>query len=231
VRKRVAVLQSNYIPWKGYFDLIHDVDLFVFYDDVQYTKGDWRNRNRIKTPRGVQWLTIPVGGRIHRRICDVAIPDAGWARRHLHALTASYTEAPFFAHYAGLLGEVYTERRWSNLSDFNQFVIRTIARESLGIDTSFGDSRDYGLHGRGQERLLQLLRATGATEYVSGPSADAYIEPRAFADAGIHLTWKVYPDYPVYEQLHPPFVHQVSILDLLFHVGPAAPEYIWGCRQ
>lgn len=229
---RVAVLQSNYLPWKGYFDIIHDVELFVFYDDVQYTKNDWRNRNRIKTPSGPLWLTVPTGTALDRRICDVTLPsDQRWAEKHWKTLRQYYGKAPYFALYADLLRYVYIECTWTTLSELNQYLIRTISRELLGISTAFADSREYVLTGRKQERLLQLLHAVGATTYLSGPTARSYIDPEAFARAGICLRYKDYTGYPEYPQFHPPFDHHVTILDLLFHTGPRAPHYIWGWRE
>lgn len=225
--KRVAILQSNYIPWKGYFDIIHDVDEFVFLDDVQYTKHNWRNRNRIKTSRGPAWLTIPVGPHLNRMICEVALPDTSWPRDHWRRLEASYGSTPHFETYRGLFEPIYLGRRWQLLSDLNQHIIRTIAHE-LGIETRFRDSREFERRGRKQERVLEILLQTEATVYVSGPSARAYLEPERFAEAGIELTWKSYDGYPEYPQIHPPFIHDVTILDLLFHTGPDAPHFIWG---
>jgi hypothetical protein len=227
---RVAVLQSNYLPWKGYFDIIHDVDLFVFYDDVQYTKGDWRNRNRIKTPGGVHWLTIPVGAPDHRRICDVELPRGNWAAKHWRRIAAHYRSAPHFATYAPFFADVYQRMGWRTLSDLNQFLVERIARDFLGIPTEIKDSRPFAARGRRLERLLDLLVKVGATTYVSGAAARAYLDEPLLAAAGIAVEWKDYGGYPEYPQLHPPFVHQVSIIDLLFHLGPAAGEYIWGRR-
>lgn len=226
----VAVLQSNYIPWKGYFDIIRDADLFVFYDDVQFTKNDWRNRNRIKTPKGTEWLTVPVGQDIGRRICDVTIPDPRWARVHWKTLSQNYARAPHFAHYRELLEPVYLGREWKYLSELNRHLIEAIARE-LGIATAFADSRDYELHGAASERLLELLVKTGTKRYVSGPSARDYIDAAAFAAAGIEVAYKSYDGYPEYPQLHPPFEHRVSIVDVLFNCGPRSPAAIWGWRD
>ncbi len=226
----MAVLQSSYVPWKGYFDLIHDVDLFVFYDDVQFTARDWRSRNRIKTPSGPQWLTIPVGHDREWRICDVPLPQSDWARVHGERLVASYRRAANFRRYAPWLEEFY-RRDWRLLSEFNQALITEVARRFLGIETAIRDSRDFPVNGRGQERLLNLLSALGASTYVSGPAAKAYIEESRFASSGVQIIWKDYRGYPEYAQLYPPFLHEVSILDLLFHVGPAAADYIWGWRE
>jgi len=226
--KRVAILQSAYIPWKGYFDIIHDVDEFIFLDDVQYTRQDWRNRNRIKTPTGLAWLTIPVGTDLERRICDVELPSTSWRSDHLRRLEASYRDAPFFEDCRPLLDAVYPPD-CRTLSELNQNAIRTIAAR-LGVTATFRDSRELDAGGRQLDRVIGILRATGADVYVSGPAAKSYIDPQRFADAGIELVWKSYDGYPEYPQLHPPFAHQVTVLDLLFHTGAEAPRYIWGWR-
>jgi hypothetical protein len=226
----VAVLQSNYVPWKGYFDIVHDVDTFVFYDDVQFTKNDWRNRNRIKTAQGVQWLSVPVGQDIGRTIREVAIPDPRWQRKHFETLRQSYGKAPRFCDLEPFLEEVYLGRTWDNLSTMNQFLITRVCRDFLGIATKFDDSSRHVLKGARQERLLELLTALGATHYLSGPSGGDYMDVAAFGARGIQVTFKDYSGYPEYPQLHPPFEHRVSILDLLAHTGRDAPRYIWGWR-
>lgn len=231
VVKRVAINQSNYIPWKGYFDLIHNADLFLFYDDVQYTKNDWRNRNQVKTRTGRQWLTIPTGTDLNRRICDVSIDSSNWQRKHWQTLAQVYNKAPFFADYRAFLAETYIEREWRNLSELNQFLIRKIAYDFLGIQTPMRQAAEFPSSGRRQERVLNLLKATHADVYVSGPAGKAYIDVKMFRDEGIQVIWKDYSGYPEYAQLHPPFHHAVTILDLLFHVGPRAPFYIWGWRE
>ena len=225
-----AVLQSNYLPWKGYFDIIHDVDVFVFYDNVQYTKRDWRNRNRIKTASGERWLTVPVGTDCHRRICDVELPDGDWARTHWRRIVAAYRDAPHFASYADVFEEIYRCMPFRSLSDLNQHLVRLIAREMLGIGAQFADSRSFPSEGGRLERLLGVVRRTGATRYVTGPGARSYLSPELFAEHGIEVVWKDYAGYPEYLQLHPPFSHAVSVIDLLFNVGPEAPRYIWGWR-
>lgn len=225
------VLQSNYIPWKGYFDLIHDADLFIFYDDVQYTKNDWRNRNKIKTRNGASWITVPVGIDANRLICDVTIKDPAWQRKHWNAICHEYSRAPYFTFYRPFFEEVYVGQQWNNLSIMNQTITRRIASELLGITTKFGDSREYQPEGTNLDRLLDLLRKVVTRQYISGPAAMSYIAPERFAQAGIELIWKDYSTYPEYQQAHPPFDHGVTILDLLFNVGPDAPTYIWGARE
>lgn len=228
---KVVINQSNYLPWKGYFDLIHDADLFIFLDDVQFTKNDWRNRNRLKTPRGCEWLTVPVGKHLSRLICEVELPSGDWAQRHWRQIELHYHAAPHFADYAPRLRDVYLARQWTGLSELNQHLIRLIAHDILGIKTRFADSRSYNLTTRSQDRVLDLLAAVGASTYVSGPAAKAYLDEGRFAAAGIELVWKDYAGYPAYPQPHPPFEHAVTVLDLLFSVGPAAPYHIWGWRN
>jgi hypothetical protein len=228
---KVAVLQSNYIPWKGYFDLIHDVELFVFYDDNQYTKNDWRNRNRIKTSQGTQWLTIPVGDALDRQICEVTLPDNGWQRKHWRTIEQTYGKCAHFARYRPLFEEVYLGRSWSHLSALNQHLIELVSREVLGIRSTFADSRLYGAQGSKLDKLLDLLRRVGASHYLSGPAARDYIDEARFAQAGITLEWKSYAGYPEYPQRHPPFEHGVTVLDLIFNMGPDSPGFVWGWRD
>jgi len=230
-RRAVAVIQSSYIPWKGYFDIIHDADLFIFYDDAQYTKNDWRNRNRIKTGEGTAWLTIPVQAHLGQTIREVRPADSLWAKKHWKTLSQCYSRAPHFGRYREFFESVYLGSRWDSLSSLNQHLIKCIARDLLGIATEFADSRDYPADGRRLERLIEVLRRADAGVYVSGPSARDYIDADAFRAAGIDLVYKSYDGYPVYPQFHPPFEHNVSILDLLFHAGPDAPYYIWGWRE
>lgn len=228
--KRVAVLQSGYIPWKGYFDLINSVDLFIWYDDVQYTRQDWRNRNLIKTARGKRWLTVPCGSKINRLINEVELSDAGWQQSHWQTLCEAYDQAPHFAEYRDLLEQLYLGRRWRWLYEMNRAFVENICRQVLNIRTPFDDSSNYTLKSRGAERLLDLLEQVGADCYLSGPAARAYIDEEVFRERGIDLRWMDYGGYPSYPQLHGPFAHQVTVLDLLFHVGAEADWFVWGWR-
>ncbi|HUP58470.1 MAG TPA: WbqC family protein [Bdellovibrionota bacterium] len=231
---RVVVLQSNYLPWKGYFDLIHDCDLFVFYDEVQYTKNDWRNRNRIYTKNGLQWLTIPVAREsVHFKISEVALPGGDWAERHWKALTSGYGRAPHFEQLEALMRPPLLERRWERLSELNQHLVREIASR-LGIRTRMVDSSEYRLEPGRVDRLLSLLKQAGATQYVSGPAAREYLaaSERQFAESGITVSYKDYTGYPEYPQLRAPFEHAVSILDLVANVAwDRIPDYVWRHRE
>jgi hypothetical protein len=228
---RVAIIQSSYIPWKGYFDIAHDVDEFVFLDHVQFTARDWRSRNRIKTRDGVQWLTVPVGSDRNRRICDVAISDPAWQEKHWRSLTHAYGKAAHFQRYKTFFEDIYLGRQWTSLSAMNQDVTQRIATDLLGLRTRFRDSREFDPDGAKLDVILDLARKSGATTYLSGPAARDYIVPERFEEAGIELAYKDYGGYPEYPQLHGTFEHAVSVLDLLFNVGDDAPHYIWGWRE
>jgi hypothetical protein len=238
VGKRVAIVQSSYIPWKGYFDLIHSVDEFVLFDDVQYTRRDWRNRNRIKTPQGTLWLTIPVEskGRYHELIKDMTLSDPEWNRKHWRCLAAHYSRARFFRQLAPALEDLYLGAVDTSLSQVNRRFLEAVCR-MLGIETRITWSMDYSDAAsrelRKTERLVDVCKRAGASFYLSGPSARAYIEPALFEREGIELGFMDYSGYPEYEQLHPPFVHEVSILDLLLNQGPEARHYMlsFGVRE
>lgn len=221
---KVVILQPSYIPWRGFFDQINTADLFVFYDDVQYDKRGWRNRNRIKTSTGPIWLSIPVFNRgaqtEHIAINTIKIVwDRPWNKEHWNSIKMAYSKAPFFSKYAGLVEEFYS-RTPEMLADFTIETTISLAR-TIGIDhTRFLRSSEIeGVEGVKTDRLISILKKVGATHYFSGPSAKDYIENDKFADAGIKLDYMGY-DYPEYPQMYPPFDPQVSILDTLFMMGP-----------
>jgi len=227
VDKTVAIVQSCYVPWKGYFDLINSVDEFILYDDRQFTRRDWRNRNRIKTAQGNRWLTIPVKtkGLYHQRIDETVIEDARWHERHSKAIVHSYAGAPCYSTHGDALEELYRTAGDARLSAVNRHFLEGICA-LLGIDTALSWSTDYDVEGARTDRLLALCRAAGATEYLSGPRARSYLDEERFADAGIKLTYFDYDGYPEYAQPHPPFDHAVSIVDLLVSTGADARRYM-----
>lgn len=224
---KCVILQPSYVPWRGVFDQVRLADTFVFYDDVQYDKGGWRGRNRIKTAQGTRWLTVPVHVTGSPRIADVPIDwRQDWARKHLTTLAQAYARAPFLGRYLPLV-EAHLARRPQRLADLTIELTIALARE-LGLErTRFLRSSTLGVGGSKTARLVAILGELGATHYVSGPSARAYLDEALLAEAGITVEFMRY-EYPEYPQLHPPFDPHVSILDLLFMHGPDAPRFIWG---
>ena len=225
--KKIAILQSNYIPWKGYFDLIASVDEFILYDDMQYTRRDWRNRNQVKTSQGVQWITVPVKvkGKYEQTIKDTEIDGTDWQIKHWRTLLANYRKAPFFSEVATIIEPLYLCRTYSNLSTLNRTFIEVIC-DYLRIDTVISNSWDYVLTPGKTERLASLCEQAGGTEYVSGPAARGYINPQVFENMNLKLTWFDYSGYAPYPQLWGEFTHGVTILDLLFNCGKKAETFM-----
>lgn len=225
--KSVAILQSNYIPWKGYFDLIAAVDEFIIYDDMQYTRRDWRNRNKIKTPQGLQWLTVPVlvKGKYNQLIKETEIDGSAWAENHWKTIVQNYRRSKYFDEIEEWLGPLYKTNSYTLLSSLNREFIQKICNY-LSIDTKITSSSEYILVEGKTLRLVDICKQAGATEYVSGMSAKEYLEEEIFSELEISLKWFDYQNYPEYNQLWTGFEHGVSIVDLLFNCGKESVSYM-----
>lgn len=221
--KKIAIVQSNYIPWKGYFDLIASVDELILYDDMQYTRRDWRNRNKIKTPQGLIWLTVPVQvkGKYFQSIRDTRIDGTDWQQNHYRSLVQNYRKAKYFEWVDAWLKPLYLDRRYETLSELNRLFLETIM-EKLHIKTTLKWSWEYNLVEGKTERLCGLVLQAKGDAYLSGPAAKAYIDSKVFEDAGVKLEWFDYHGYKVYPQLHGAFEHGVTVLDVLYNCGPDA---------
>ncbi|MDY3113628.1 MAG: WbqC family protein, partial [Helicobacter sp.] len=219
----MAISQSNYIPWRGYFDLINSVDEFILYDTMQYTRRDWRNRNLIKTPQGVQWLSVPVDskGKYTQSIDATKISTQSYKRKHLESLRHNYAKAPYFKEYYEWFAMLLNSVNTIYLSELNTALIIAI-NKLLGITTKITHSSSYILSGDKTERLCEICKQVGANEYISGPSAKCYMDLSVFKKANIEVKFFNYDNYMEYPQLYTPFVNSVSILDLIFNVGKNA---------
>jgi len=225
--KKVAIVQSNYIPWKGYFDLINLVDEFILFDDMQYTRRDWRNRNLIKTRAGLKWLTIPVAvkGNFFQKIKDTRVSDPGWGRTHWESIVHNYSKANHFAAFREVFESLYLGSQESFLSQINYAFLTTICK-ILRIETRITWSDTYESVEGKTERLVSICKQAGATTYISGPAARDYIDESLFNNADVSLEYMDYSAYPEYRQLFPPFEHGVSVIDLIFNEGPDAPKFM-----
>lgn len=218
----LAVLQPGYLPWLGYFDLMQRADVFVHYDDVQFDKHGWRNRNRVKGHKGAVWLTVPVrhSGRSGQPILGVEIDDRqDWRRKHVATISQLYARAPFLPAILPRLQEVL-ERPWHRLVDLDLAIAAWLAAE-LGIVTPSHRASELGIGGDRNERLLNLCRHFGATRYLSGNAAQDYLDVEPFRAAGVEVDWHDYA-HPSYAQLHGDFVSHLSVLDLLLNMGTAS---------
>lgn len=228
--KKIAILQSNYIPWKGYFDLINMVDEFVFYDEVQYTKNDWRNRNKIKTSQGIQWLTIPVRQEtLGQKIKDTKISDKKWNIKHWRTISQNYSKSKYFKEYKDIFEELYLNCNEEYLSQINYKFISTI-NGILGIKTKLRYSSEFELIDGQTEKLLNICKECEANSYLSGPAAKDYFDEELAKKENIQVEWMNYSDYQEYNQLFPPFEHGVSILDLIFNEGSNATKFMKSFR-
>lgn len=222
---KVAILQSNYIPWIGYFDILSQSDVFVLYDEVQFTKNDWRNRNIIKTKDGLQWLTVPVRHtRLSQPISEVEVAHQLWRRKHVQAISLAYAKAPFFNTYKERIFAMYQgEERY--LSRINRLFLEGVC-EIFDIKTRLVDSYELHLSGDRNEKLVDACNKLGATTYLSGPSAKAYLDVELFRAQGLQVEWADYSHYQEYRQTFPPFEGGVSILDFVFNMGNGLKDYV-----
>lgn len=230
--KKIAILQSNYIPWKGYFDLINMVDEFILYDDMQYTKRDWRNRNKIKTPQGLKWLSIPVEvkGKYFQKINETKISEKDWAKKHWQQIKHTYAKAKYIKEYKDFFEELYMGCDEEYLSQINYKFITTI-NEILGITTKIRWSSEFELIDGQTEKLLGICKDCNADVYISGPAAKDYFDEDLAKKENIKVEWMDYSGYKEYEQLHPPFEHGVSILDLIFNEGPNVTKFMKSFKE
>lgn len=225
--KTVAIIQPCYIPWKGYFDIIASCDEFILFDDVQYIKRTWYSRNCIKAASGLKWLSVPVkvSGRRFQSIAETEISES-WADSHFNQICSAYRGARAFKDSIEEIRELY--QRAGSLGDLcsvNRLFLDFICRK-LGIKTPILRASELGAEGKATDRLLDICLKRGATRYVTGPAAKVYFEEHKFQSANIAVQWVDYSGYPEYEQLHPPFVHGVTILDLLFSLGKEMSHYM-----
>lgn len=225
--KKVAILQSSYIPWRGYFDLIASVDEFVIFDEMQYTKRDWRNRNKIKTKDGCLWLTVPVHvkGKYEQTIRETKISGFYWKIKHWKIIKANYFKAPFFYELANEIEEIYANEKFTYLSKLNRRFIELIC-DYLNIKTKIKDSYEFKLRNDKTDRLIGICKDLNANEYISGPSGKEYLKIDEFKNNDIKLSFADYSNYGKYKQQWNNFEDNLSILDLIFNCGKDCYKYM-----
>lgn len=227
MKKSAIITQSNYIPWKGYFDSIRKVDVFVVYDDMQYTKRDWRNRNLIKTPQGLKWLTIPVEvkGKYFQKIKDTKIADKNWNKLHWEVIKQNYKTAKCFKETAEWLEPLYRNCNFDYLTDVNLHFIKEI-NDYFKIYTVIRFSSEFELADEKTERLVNICKDLNVTDYYSGPAAKEYMNAEVFLMNNVAVHFWNYKDYPKYDQINGSFEHRVSIIDLIMSEGRNALHFL-----
>jgi hypothetical protein len=234
---KIGILQPGYLPWLGFFEQMYRADVFVIYDDVQYDKEGWRNRNRIKGSNGLVWLTVPVHARSDRPlpggnkegsnalINEIRIDNkVNWRKKHLMSLKMNYTKSSFFDRYIGIFEEAYS-RDWDYLVDIDMYFILKLA-ECLGMaDKKIVCSSSLNVEGDRIERLIKICKMFGADVFYEGAAGRNYIDSTQFAGHGITIEYQDYK-HPVYKQLYGEFTPYLSIVDLLFNCGDESLEII-----
>lgn len=225
--KNIVITQSNYIPWKGYFDAIAIADEFVIYDDMQYTRRDWRNRNLIKTAQGLKWLTIPVEvkGKYFQKINETKVSDKNWANEHWKTLALNYAKAPCFKEYKDAIEHLYLTLDTEWLTEINHLFISQLC-SILGIHTKIKFSSEFVLAEERTQRLVDICKALDGTDYYSGPAAKVYMDIERFNAENINVHYFDYSGYPIYNQLYGDFEHGVTVLDLIFNEGKNAINFM-----
>jgi len=223
--KKIAICQSNYIPWKGYFDLINSADEFFLLDCVQYTKNDWRNRNIIKTQKGLEWITIPVFKEsLEQKIIETRTANDIWRKKHWKSIQQNYAKTGFFKNYKDIFERLYLDSKETSLSMINYGFISEICA-ILGIGTKLHLIKEEIDHDR-NERLINICKQSDAAVYISGPAAKDYLDEKKFMKDGISVEFMDYSSYPQYRQLYGKFEHTVSVLDLLFNEGENSKRFM-----
>jgi WbqC-like protein family len=221
---KIAISQPAYLPWAGYFDLIDQVDTFVLLDSVQFEKQSWQQRNRVKTPSGLQWLTVPVVFRGHfgQSIGDVVIREPDFVRKHLRSIELNYRRAPFFDQYFPELSAILQSCSASLLIDLNLRLIQWFCG-ILGIRTELLRSSALKEKGARSELLVNLCLRLRSDFYLSPLGSAVYLldDVGQFTQAGIEVGFQHY-EHPEYRQLFPPFQSHASVLDLIFNEGADA---------
>lgn len=221
----VSVHQPQYLPWLGYFDKIDQADVFCFLDDVQYKKNEWQNRNRIKTAKGWQWLTVPVQFRFPQKINEVKIDYGGnWPRKHLQAISTNYVKAKYFNFYIDFFQKVY-HKTWENIDDLNIYVIKGLC-DILGMgQIRTIRSSEMDLRQDPTDRLIDICLHVGADAYLAGASGAGYMDLNRFEEAGIAVVFQSFT-HPKYPQVYGEFESNLSIVDLLMNCGPDSMSII-----
>jgi hypothetical protein len=228
MKNKIIITQSNYIPWKGYFTTMKYATHIVLYDDAQYTKRDWRNRNKIITQKGPTWLTIPIDvkGKFNQKVNEAKVKNNQWPIDHWNKIRENYKKAPHFKQYSKHFEDIYLKElpKYEYLSDINRFMLVTCV-DLLGIDIEILDSREFDIRGGKTGKLINICKDLEAGEYFTGPAAKGYMEENLFDENNIKLTYYDLENFPEYNQSWDGFSHYISVLDMFFNLGDETSKY------
>jgi hypothetical protein len=222
----VAIHQPEHLPWLGFFEKLRRADLFVLLDDVQFSKGDFQNRNRVKGSTGVQWLTVPIVHAFPQEISEVEIAGADWREKHWKTLVSCYARAPYFESFSASFESFYQQPR-KKLGELNIAAIELLANV-FGIQTKCVRASELNVGGQKSDLVLNICQTVGASAYYSGRAGSTYLDRDSFARAGIRIEVQNF-NHPTYEQLFTQkqgFVPNLSAVDLLFNRGATGLDLI-----
>ena len=211
----VTIHQPDFLPWLGFFDRWKQSDLYVVLDDVQFLRRGWHHRDKIKTPHGVKWLTVPVikKNKYEQQIREVKVDKTqDWQQKHLNTLKAAYGKAPNYTEVMAGLEVIYHLNK-DLLIDFNMDMLKHCAI-LLSIATPMVRSSEMGIMTKGGQRILDLVLSVGGSVYLTGVGSRDYLDEELFERAGIELRWQEF-EHPAHPQLHGPFEPMLSVLDYL----------------
>ena len=225
---KIVITQSNYIPWKGYFDLINYADKFIFFDEVQYTRRNWRNRNLLNDGKNKKWITLPVNnkGNYNEKISNIVVKDENWVNHHLKIFKHYYSKSEFFNEAYEFLQEVYSKIDSNNLSLINIHIIKSISKY-LNLNCKFENSKTINQNKEdASERLVEICKSQKSTIYVTGPSARNYLNEKIFLNNDIKIEWFDYGETKNYKQQSASFIKNLSIVDCIMNCGTDINKFL-----
>lgn len=223
---KVIITQPNYIPWKGYFSPMRNADYLVLYDDVQYTKGDWRNRNYLISHKGPELLTIPIKTKnnLTQKINDAKILDNKWKLKHLNFIKYNYSKTKYFKKYYEIFEDIYVNINTESLSEVNYIFTKKII-DLLDIKIKILKSSELNIFGDRNERLVNICKFLNSTTYLSAPNSKCYLNENLFEQNNIKIVYHDYNNFKEYKQNWDGFEHKVSIIDMFFNLGDKTINY------
>lgn len=226
----VSIHQPDYLPWLGYFNKIKQADIFVLLGAAGYSRNGFHNRNKIKTPQGWSYLTIPISREyIFKPLNETKLPlDRSWTTKHLKAIENNYRRAPYWDQYGDFFKNLYEKKvdNFNTLAELNSYIIIWFS-EQFGLNTKLVKDTDLpiDLNLKATNLLIAVNKAVGAKRYLSGPSGKKYLELKKFRAAGIEVEYQEYHE-PEYKQMFGEYIKGLSAVDLLLNHGPASIKYL-----
>jgi len=227
-KMKACIHQPNYLPYLGILSKIKQCDLYIIYDTAQYVKDRFDNRNQIKTPKGPEWLTVPLqdADSFRKRFFEVKLPENdSWQKKHLRAIEMNYSKAEYFESYFGELKRIYSAH-YDYLPEISVALIKFLMKEmEIGTETVQSSKLGLDLEKKSTEAIVEMLGKAGAKGYLAGASGKKYMDIEMLERAGIKVEYQHY-EHPTYRQLYGVFIKNLAAIDLLFNEGENSKNYV-----